>query len=1034
VSRASRHRRYAIACLLLAASSVAALAQTAPPFIAEPALIITLEGTTPMRLPTAVAVGPDGTIFVCDGVADRVLCFSPAGDLLSEIRDVGGKALSRPTGVKVDAAGLLWIADTGHGRAVARGPDGRLVHELSWPSDAAAPADVTDVAISPDGTVAWLVDNDAHRIARFDIAAGTARLIGEPGQSLGQFYYPFMLATGPAGDLFVSESLNGRVQILAAGGRIRGRLGAFGADPGQLFRPKGLAVDANGNIWVADGIFGVIQIFQPTGVLLDILRDTAGNPLKLETPCGITLDGAGHLYVAEPWANRVRQFNLTVDPRPIPPWPSRPSTSPLTAQPRACAVCHLEWVEPLAHGVATPLASVPPDTAAEPIASDPRMCLSCHDGSVRDSRRRVWAMAGHHVGVPPPADVPVPRDLPLAHGLLACRTCHTAHALSEPTAAGESIIFLRVRETAGELCTGCHAQQMAGPAAGMHKLGDMPGDIPASLLAAGGRPGRSPTELACLTCHATHGVTGETALVVPSHSPAMCADCHELQQPQLFGSGNTAGHPPHPTLAAHQIEVMQQVGGVLGPQNTLDCATCHQPHAGDGATHLLAAHLKVDTICRECHEPQRAVEGSLHDIPPDNSATHNACRTCHNYHTDARTPQPTELDPAGHCLSCHQPGQPGAARVLGSPNHPEVACAGCHDPHESQHGHFLSAPAGQLCSSCHEEEARVAGGTHDCLTDSSQWPSEAANTHDTCLACHRAHGNEQTGLYRLAAADSTGSSGVCLSCHPSAVPGGREALALAHPLPAASVAAEMSLPLDGVGPDRQIACRTCHDPHAGPGSTTMLRTQVPGGAGEQVCFACHEETANIHSIGHAAGSLRDAGFASESCQPCHVTHAAADAIDPQLLWPKALAEYAGMPDVAVADQPCVACHRVGGPVTPPTIATHPEAEMLNLESPTSPGYLPLFNERGEVDPQGHIACRTCHLTHGRSMPAVLPAEVRNVAGRELRARSWHVRSFGPGNVCTTCHGPDALRRFMYFHNPARRGGPIEGGAPPVLAP
>ncbi len=101
--------------------------------------------------------------------------------------------------------------------------------------------------------------------------------------------------------------------------------------------------------------------------------------------------------------------------------------------------------------------------------------------------------------------------------------------------------------------------------------------------------------------------------------------------------------------------------------------------------------------------------------------------------------------------------------------------------------------------------------------------------------------------------------------------------------------------------------------------------------------------------------------------------------------------------------------------------------MFNPTMAAEPGYLPLFNDQGGVDPTGAIACRTCHLTHGRSTPVALPEALDGLSLRERRARVWHVRSFGDANVCSTCHGFDALRRFMYFHDPIRRRGPIGGG-------
>ena len=193
-----------------------------------------------------------------------------------------------------------------------------------------------------------------------------------------------------------------------------------------------------------------------------------------------------------------------------------------------------------------------------------------------------------------------------------------------------------------------------------------------------------------------------------------------------------------------------------------------------------------------------------------------------------------------------------------------------------------------------------------------------------------------------------------------------------------------------------------------------------------LCTVCHTDMSHINMIGHGPEPLRSAGFNPDGCRPCHVLHAPPEALESRYMWPKTFEPPPEMQTAptAIVDRHCVACHRSGGPVAPPAIATHPKADFFNATKPDEPGYLPLFNARGEVDPQGSHSCRTCHLTHGRATPALLPQDVRSIAPRELRARSWHLRSFGPGSVCTTCHGADALRRFMYFHDPVRRAGPI----------
>ena len=246
--------------LLLVGLACLPAGRAAPPeptfrYEARPALVFEYHGEPDLRLPTAVTIAADGTVYVVDGVQDRILVFAPTGDFREEIRQVGEQPLARPISAKVDHAGVLWIADTGHARVLARGPDGGLLREIRCPQppgSAHAPS-VTDVAVSPDERYVWLVDNANHRLGQFDAETESLSFVGGEGQGFGRFYHPFLLAQGQAGDVFVSEPLNSRVQILGPAGQTTGSLGTFGVELGELYRPKGIALDHDGNAWVADG-------------------------------------------------------------------------------------------------------------------------------------------------------------------------------------------------------------------------------------------------------------------------------------------------------------------------------------------------------------------------------------------------------------------------------------------------------------------------------------------------------------------------------------------------------------------------------------------------------------------------------------------------------------------------------------------------------------------------------------------------------------------------------------------------------------
>ena len=86
-------------------------------------------------------------------------------------------------------------------------------------------------------------------------------------------------------------------------------LGSSGSEAGQLKSPGDVAIDSAGNVWVADTGNDRIQKYNPKGeFLLQFGSPGSGNG-QLDAPSGIAIGGAGNVWVADTGNDRIQKFN-----------------------------------------------------------------------------------------------------------------------------------------------------------------------------------------------------------------------------------------------------------------------------------------------------------------------------------------------------------------------------------------------------------------------------------------------------------------------------------------------------------------------------------------------------------------------------------------------------------------------------------------------------------------------------------------------------------------------------------------------------
>jgi sugar lactone lactonase YvrE len=235
--------------------------------------------------PFGVAVAPDGSVFVADaGEAHAVRRISPDG-IVSTI----ATGFNTPSGIAIDASGVLYVADTANNaiRRVAR--DGT----------------VTTLAQGFNGPIGVAVDR-AGRLIVADTYNDRIRAIQTDGTVVDitqeEFDTPCGVAVDAVGNIYIAETGAGAVRMISTTGVVS-TVEPIPAD--GLFRPIGIAVGAAGALYVTDDRGRIVEI--KPGVAARTLvgshsgfADGVGSAALLRGPSGVAVAGEGRLIVVEP--------------------------------------------------------------------------------------------------------------------------------------------------------------------------------------------------------------------------------------------------------------------------------------------------------------------------------------------------------------------------------------------------------------------------------------------------------------------------------------------------------------------------------------------------------------------------------------------------------------------------------------------------------------------------------------------------------------------------------------------------------------
>ncbi len=221
--------------------------------------LIALQNNMLLRSPVALANGPDNRIYVSDSALNQVFVIDDGAKFASPFTT--SVELDQPTGLAFG--------------------DDRL----------------------------YVVNTHQHEVLVFDQQGQLLFRFGTRGDGDGEFNYPTMIWSDPLTNrIWVTDSLNFRIQQFDGGGKFVSAFGDTGNATGDLPRPKGVAVDKEGHIYVLDALLNNMQIFNPAGELLLYVGDQGREPGQFWLPASVFIDFTDHIYIADSFNSRIQIF------------------------------------------------------------------------------------------------------------------------------------------------------------------------------------------------------------------------------------------------------------------------------------------------------------------------------------------------------------------------------------------------------------------------------------------------------------------------------------------------------------------------------------------------------------------------------------------------------------------------------------------------------------------------------------------------------------------------------------------------------
>ncbi|GAA3401468.1 fibronectin type III domain-containing protein [Paenibacillus hodogayensis] len=278
-------------------------------------------GNGQFKKPMTLAVdASSGAVYVADQGNNRIQKLLGGSWTSIGGYGTGNGQFQSPAAVAVDGSGNLYIADTRGNRIQKLSAGGVFLQTWGKAANASGTAAgefnlPEGVAVDGSGNI-YVADTQNNRVQKLTISNGQWSVWGksgnQSGNALGEFYKPTGVAVDSAGNVYVGDTSNNRIQKRDA---VTGQWSEWkkGGQSRDFRSPHQVTVDGSGNVYVADVANNRIHKLTASTNTWRLWGEEEGSALgQFSNPHGIAVDASGAIYVADTNNQRVQKLVITL--------------------------------------------------------------------------------------------------------------------------------------------------------------------------------------------------------------------------------------------------------------------------------------------------------------------------------------------------------------------------------------------------------------------------------------------------------------------------------------------------------------------------------------------------------------------------------------------------------------------------------------------------------------------------------------------------------------------------------------------------